>query len=302
MEADLHAIVRHSFSVLEMRRNWRESREYEGRFVRDNLCRTLISKVSFIRLCVDWRWAFPYVLHCCLEWRVLMRSEDECSVHSLCARFTSRFKTWKPTRQYSSLSRASFQPLLSFVRVSLRVCQVNADCELKICDFGLARGFDQDAAQATAAGQQGFMTEYVATRWYRAPEIMLSFANYTTASTYPLLSFCDERFKLIRGWGGEIVDIWSVGCVLAELLGGRPIFKGKDYIDQLNIVLHFLGTPTDKTLRRVGSPRVRSQAFYECRNGSLLSERFARRHKITFVPYLTSLEFPLPNSSPLRTH
>ncbi|GAA5893978.1 uncharacterized protein JCM6883_003688 [Sporobolomyces salmoneus] len=110
---------------------------------------------------------------------------------------------------------------------------VNADCELKICDFGLARGFDQDAAQATAAGQQGFMTEYVATRWYRAPEIMLSFANYTTA-----------------------IDIWSVGCVLAELLGGRPIFKGKDYIDQLNIVLHFLGTPSDKTLRRVGSPRA----------------------------------------------
>ncbi|GAA5962348.1 hypothetical protein JCM3765_002950 [Sporobolomyces pararoseus] len=110
---------------------------------------------------------------------------------------------------------------------------VNADCELKICDFGLARGFDQDKAQATAAGQQGFMTEYVATRWYRAPEIMLSFANYTTA-----------------------IDIWSVGCVLAELLGGRPIFKGKDYIDQLNIVLHFLGTPSDKTLRRVGSPRA----------------------------------------------
>ncbi|GAA5862967.1 hypothetical protein JCM8547_003635 [Rhodosporidiobolus lusitaniae] len=112
---------------------------------------------------------------------------------------------------------------------------VNADCELKICDFGLARGFDQDAAAAQQGqnGQQGFMTEYVATRWYRAPEIMLSFANYTTA-----------------------IDIWSVGCVLAELLGGRPIFKGKDYIDQLNIVLHFLGTPSDKTLRRVGSPRA----------------------------------------------
>jgi hypothetical protein len=46
--------------------------------------------------------------------------------------------------------------------------------------------------------------------------------------------------------------------VLAELLGGRPIFKGKDYIDQLNIVLHFLGTPSDATLRRVGSTRVSS--------------------------------------------
>jgi mitogen-activated protein kinase 7 len=49
--------------------------------------------------------------------------------------------------------------------------------ELKICDFGLARGFDMDPNAANA----GFMTEYVATRWYRAPEIMLSFTNYTTA-------------------------------------------------------------------------------------------------------------------------
>jgi serine/threonine protein kinase len=59
---------------------------------------------------------------------------------------------------------------------------------LKICDFGLARGFETDPELA-AAGQAGFMTEYVATRWYRAPEIMLSFSNYTTA-----------------------IDIWSVGC------------------------------------------------------------------------------------------
>lgn len=49
--------------------------------------------------------------------------------------------------------------------------------ELKICDFGLARGFDMDPSAQNA----GFMTEYVATRWYRAPEIMLSFTNYTTA-------------------------------------------------------------------------------------------------------------------------
>ena len=58
---------------------------------------------------------------------------------------------------------------------------VNADCELKICDFGLARGFSQDPDE-----NAGFMTEYVATRWYRAPEIMLSFQSYTKASTYPL--------------------------------------------------------------------------------------------------------------------
>jgi len=106
---------------------------------------------------------------------------------------------------------------------------VNADCELKICDFGLARGFEADPNATNA----GFMTEYVATRWYRAPEIMLSFTNYTTA-----------------------IDLWSVGCILAELLGGRPIFKGKDYVDQLNQILHYLGTPDDAALRRVGSPRA----------------------------------------------
>jgi mitogen-activated protein kinase 7 len=58
---------------------------------------------------------------------------------------------------------------------------VNADCELKICDFGLARGL-------TDSVDEGFMTEYVATRWYRAPEIMLAFRNYTKASNLALLS------------------------------------------------------------------------------------------------------------------
>ena len=59
---------------------------------------------------------------------------------------------------------------------------VNADCELKICDFGLARGFSMDPEE-----NAGYMTEYVATRWYRAPEIMLSFQSYTKASMCPHL-------------------------------------------------------------------------------------------------------------------
>lgn len=105
---------------------------------------------------------------------------------------------------------------------------VNADCELKICDFGLARGYS-DIAEENA----GFMTEYVATRWYRAPEIMLSFHSYSKA-----------------------IDLWSVGCILAELLGGHPFFKGRDYVDQLNQILHVLGTPDEVTLQRIGSARA----------------------------------------------
>lgn len=109
---------------------------------------------------------------------------------------------------------------------------VNADCELKICDFGLSRGFDPDQNTAVP-GQQEFMTEYVATRWYRAPEIMLSHQNYTTA-----------------------IDLWSVGCILAELLGRRPLFKGRDYVDQLNQILHYLGHPSEAMLQRIASPRA----------------------------------------------
>jgi mitogen-activated protein kinase 7 len=47
-----------------------------------------------------------------------------------------------------------------------------------------------------------------------------------------------------------------VGCILAELLGGRPFFKGRDYVDQLNQILHILGTPNEETLSRIGSPRA----------------------------------------------
>lgn len=109
---------------------------------------------------------------------------------------------------------------------------VNADCELKICDFGLSRGFDPEQ-NTVMSGQQEFMTEYVATRWYRAPEIMLSHQNYTTA-----------------------IDLWSVGCILAELLGRRPLFKGHDYVDQLNQILYYIGTPPEPMLCRVASPRA----------------------------------------------
>ncbi|KAJ2934059.1 hypothetical protein H1R20_g3034, partial [Candolleomyces eurysporus] len=107
---------------------------------------------------------------------------------------------------------------------------VNADCELKICDFGLSRGYDSAPDENATR-----LTEYVATRWYRAPEIMLAFPRYNTA-----------------------IDVWSIGCILAELLLGKPLFKGKDYVDQLNKILDVLGSPEERIIKKIGSDRAQA--------------------------------------------
>ncbi|KAJ6561008.1 kinase-like domain-containing protein, partial [Mycena sp. CBHHK59/15] len=88
---------------------------------------------------------------------------------------------------------------------------VNANCDLKVCDFGLAR-----SVFIKASTDSECMTEYVATRWYRAPEIMLSFGKYTTA-----------------------IDLWATGCILAV---GRPLFPGRHYVEQLRMIVGVLGT------------------------------------------------------------
>ncbi|KAF3988126.1 hypothetical protein FT663_03669 [Candidozyma haemuli var. vulneris] len=105
---------------------------------------------------------------------------------------------------------------------------MNSNCDLKICDFGLARSV------ASSEDNFGFMTEYVATRWYRAPEIMLTFQEYTTA-----------------------IDVWSVGCILAEMISGRPLFPGRDYHNQLWLIMEVLGTPNSEDYNNIKSKRAR---------------------------------------------
>jgi len=95
---------------------------------------------------------------------------------------------------------------------------VNKNCDLKICDFGLARGFGGDEDDPS-------LTDYVVTRWYRAPEVVLLASEYTKS-----------------------IDVWSVGCILCELIGRKPIFTGKDHLDQIKKILAVLGTPSEQEL------------------------------------------------------
>ncbi|XP_028805455.1 mitogen-activated protein kinase 9 [Neltuma alba] len=105
----------------------------------------------------------------------------------------------------------------------------NADCKLKICDFGLARVSFNEAPSAI------FWTDYVATRWYRAPELCGSFfSKYTPA-----------------------IDIWSIGCIFAEMLSGKPLFPGKNVVHQLDLMTDLLGTPPAETISRIRNEKAR---------------------------------------------
>ncbi|GLT57343.1 hypothetical protein SLA2020_303220 [Shorea laevis] len=107
----------------------------------------------------------------------------------------------------------------------------NANCKLKVCDFGLARVAFSDMPTTYF----GRYIDYVATRWYRAPELCGSFySKYTPA-----------------------IDIWSIGCIFAEILTGKPLFPGKSIIHQLDLITDLLGTPSPETISAVRNEKAR---------------------------------------------
>jgi serine/threonine protein kinase len=154
---------------------------------------------------------------------------------------------------------------------------LNRDCELALADFGLARymgpalaagahtsevpgepslsprrspptvggmaSLDGGAAAATADGTQagqaggrkkkGQLTKYVVTRWYRAPELLVQNRKY------------DAK-----------VDLWSTGCMIAELLGCKALFPGKDSLHQLRVIVELLGVPSEEELSFIHNPQA----------------------------------------------
>jgi mitogen-activated protein kinase 15 len=102
---------------------------------------------------------------------------------------------------------------------------IDSECHIKVGDFGLAR-----SVANLKDGTSPVLTDYVATRWYRAPEILLGSTKYSKA-----------------------VDMWSLGCIFAELLTGKPLFPGTSTLNQLNKVLEVTGKPNAEDIEAIQS-------------------------------------------------
>ncbi|XP_029448193.1 mitogen-activated protein kinase 15 isoform X2 [Rhinatrema bivittatum] len=127
---------------------------------------------------------------------------------------------------------------------------LDADCFVKLCDFGLARSLYQlqeDQGNPT-------LTEYVATRWYRAPEILLACHRYTKG-----------------------VDMWSVGCILGEMLLGKPLFTGTSTINQIEKIMSVIPAPSQEDILAINSDY-----------GASVINRMSTQHRLTFENILPS--------------
>jgi len=105
---------------------------------------------------------------------------------------------------------------------------LNSASVLKIGDFGLARivGDPHDP---------DLQSETILTRWYRAPEVLLNMPNY-----------------------GSGIDVWSCGCILAEIMIGKPLFPGQSNVNMLTLIVELLGSPSLEDLRQVTNPSART--------------------------------------------
>ena len=96
---------------------------------------------------------------------------------------------------------------------------INTDSSIKVCDFGLSRAVGVDTQEDEV------LTDYIATRWYRAPELIFGSFHYDTG-----------------------IDMWACGCILYELLCGRPLFPGASTMDQLERVVSLTGPPSKEDI------------------------------------------------------
>ncbi|GAU44990.1 hypothetical protein TSUD_184910 [Trifolium subterraneum] len=138
---------------------------------------------------------------------------------------------------------------------------LNKDGHLKICDFGMSRQYGSPLKQYTSL---------VVTLWYRAPELLLGAKKYSKA-----------------------IDMWSVGCIMAELLSKEPLFKGKTEIEQIDKIFRTLGTPDEKIWPGL-SKLPGSKANFVKQRCSMLRMKFPAA-SFTGLPVLSESGFDLLN-------
>lgn len=112
---------------------------------------------------------------------------------------------------------------------------INESKELKLADFGLARAFGNTT--------RAYSNEVV-TLWYRPPDVLLGSQQYNTS-----------------------IDVWSAGCIIAEMVTGKPLFPGRSNVDELICIFKILGTPNEKTWQGVTElPEWANTEFPECKS------------------------------------
>jgi len=118
---------------------------------------------------------------------------------------------------------------------------LNEECLCKVADFGLARSL---RAMELGPETASVLTDYVATRWYRAPEILLGSTSYTFA-----------------------VDMWALGCIIAEMFIGKPLLPGTSTMNQLERIVELTGQPSAEDVEasnsKFAAPMLQSLPKYE---------------------------------------
>ena len=141
---------------------------------------------------------------------------------------------------------------------------------LKLCDFG--------SAKILVGGEPN--VSYICSRYYRAPELIFGATNYTTniGKFFYILNQVQNACKL----KSSNTDIWSTGCVMAELMLGQPLFPGESGIDQLVEIIKVLGTPSREQIKTM-NPNYMEHKFPQIKPHPFSKVRFKLDRKASFV-------------------
>ncbi len=140
---------------------------------------------------------------------------------------------------------------------------IDEKLNLKLCDFGFARKVKLNKNN----NNENTMTDYVATRWYRSPELLLSGGIY-----------------------GPEVDYWAIGCIMGELADGDPMFPGEDEVDQLDCIIKILGNlPENLVNMYYENPIYNGKELFKTKKPETLKKRYLGILSPTAIDFMKGL-------------